>query len=118
MGCVLELYTSGAIGDDMDEFYGYRFIFDIVNVVFMEMLFQNIVGGIIIDAFAELKEQDQERDDDKKDNCYVCAMTKSDVIISFNVDRNFTFHFRKAYSQAFPLELFVLSVLPQAKEFH
>jgi len=35
IGCVLELYTSGAIGDDMDTFAPWRFIFDIVYVVFM-----------------------------------------------------------------------------------
>ena len=52
---MLELYTSGAIGDDMDNFELGRFIFDIVYVVFMELLFQNIIGGIILDAFAGLK---------------------------------------------------------------
>jgi len=46
----------------MDEFAPWRFIFDIVYVVFMEMLFQNIVGGIMIDAFSELKEEDMARD--------------------------------------------------------
>jgi hypothetical protein len=46
----------------MDEFAPYRFVFDIVYVVFMEMMFQNIVGGIMIDAFSELKENDSNRD--------------------------------------------------------
>lgn len=63
--CVLELYTSGAIGDDMDSFEFSRFIFDIIYVVFMELLFQNLVGGIMIDAFSELKENDAARDEDK-----------------------------------------------------
>jgi hypothetical protein len=31
----------------------------------MEMLFQNIVGGIMIDAFSELKEEDSQRKEDK-----------------------------------------------------
>jgi len=55
IGCVLTLYTSGAIGDDMDTFQMNRFVFDIVYVVFMEMMFMNIVSGIMIDAFSELK---------------------------------------------------------------
>lgn len=33
--CVLVLYTSGAIGDDMDQFEMGRFLFDIGYVVFM-----------------------------------------------------------------------------------
>jgi hypothetical protein len=40
----------------MDEFAPARFAFDIVYVVFMEMMFQNIVGGIMIDSFSSLKE--------------------------------------------------------------
>lgn len=55
LGCVLELYTSGAIGDDMDQLYVGRFMFDTLYVVFMEMIFQGLVGGIIIDAFMGLK---------------------------------------------------------------
>ena len=58
MNCVLELYTSGAIGDDMDEFDFGRFGFDTAYVVFMELLFQGLVGGIMIDSFAGLREED------------------------------------------------------------
>lgn len=36
----------------MDSFELGRFFFDIIYVVFMELLFQNLVGGIMIDAFA------------------------------------------------------------------
>ncbi len=63
--CVLVLYTSGAINDDMDQFEAGRFLFDIGYIVFMEMMFQNIVGGIMMDAFAGLKEEDEFRDEDK-----------------------------------------------------
>jgi hypothetical protein len=31
----------------------------------MEIMFQNIVGGIMIDAFSQLKEEDTARNDDK-----------------------------------------------------
>jgi hypothetical protein len=45
----------------------------------MEMLFQNIVGGIMIDAFSELKESDEARDEDKSNLCYICGMDKPAV---------------------------------------
>lgn len=56
---MLEVYTSGAIGDDMDSFIFDRFIFDIIYVVFIELLFQNLVGGIVIDAYTSLNEEDK-----------------------------------------------------------
>ena len=35
-----------------------RFFFDTVYSTFMDTMFGSIVGGIMIDAFSELKEQD------------------------------------------------------------
>ena len=86
IGCVLELYTSGAIGDSMDEFVLGRFIFDMVYFVFMELLFMNLVSGIMVDAFTELRGQDDARDTDKKGQCYICEMTKADVQILIIID--------------------------------
>ena len=39
----------------MEQFDLPRFVFDISYVVFMELLFQNLVGGIMIDGFASLR---------------------------------------------------------------
>ena len=63
----------------MDTFDVGRFVFDIGYVVFMELLFQNLVGGIMIDGFARLRAEDDERDTDKKGLCYICSMTKANV---------------------------------------
>ena len=79
LGCVLTLYTSGAINDSMDEFVFGRFIFDMVYFVFMEVLFMNLVGGIMVDAFTGLREEDEYRNNDKKGQCYICSMTKANV---------------------------------------
>ena len=78
--CVLTVYTSGAIGDDMDDLYGGRFFFDTIYFIFMEILFSNLVSGIMIDGFGGLKEADGERDEDKKNKCYICSMEKPDVL--------------------------------------
>ena len=98
MNCVLELYTSGAIGDDMDTFEMGRFVFDIGYVVFMELLFQNLVGGIMIDGFASLRAQDDERDEDKKGQCYICSMTKANVQYYHNIDGKDRSNLQQAYS--------------------
>jgi hypothetical protein len=70
----------------METFEFGRFGFDIIYVVFMELLFSNLVGGIMIDSFAELKDKDSERDEDKKGMCYICSMKPSDVIFHLNSD--------------------------------
>lgn len=76
---MLTVYTSGAIGDDMDDLYGDRFFFDTIYFIFMEILFSNLVSGIMIDGFGGLKEADNEREQDKKSKCYICSMEKPDI---------------------------------------
>ena len=39
----------------------------------------NIVGGIMIDSFSELKEEDSARNEDKETYCYICSMDKPAV---------------------------------------
>ena len=63
-----------------------RFIFDMVYFVFMELLFMNLVSGIMVDAFTELRGQDDDRDTDKKGKCYICEMIKADVQIFIILD--------------------------------
>lgn len=58
----------------MDRIYPDRFTFDMVYFIFMEILFSNLVSGIMIDGFGSLKEADAERDEDKYNKCYICSM--------------------------------------------
>jgi hypothetical protein len=67
------VYTSGAIGDDMESFQIFRFLFDMIYVVFMTLLFQNLISGIIIEAYMSLTQEDDERETDKKGKCYICS---------------------------------------------
>jgi len=39
-----------------------------------------MISGIMIDGFSSLKEAHAERLNDKKNNCYICSMTKPDVL--------------------------------------
>jgi hypothetical protein len=58
----------------MDRIYADRFTFDTVYNIFMEILFANLVSGIMIDGFGSLREADAERDADKYNVCYICAL--------------------------------------------
>ena len=55
ISCILDLYVSGAIVETMDKFEIFRFMYDMVYLIFFGMLFQNIVAGIILDAFGSLR---------------------------------------------------------------
>ena len=52
MDCIVELYIREEIGNDMDKFESGRFFFDMLYTVFMDTMFGNIVGGVLIDTFA------------------------------------------------------------------
>jgi inositol 1,4,5-triphosphate receptor type 1/inositol 1,4,5-triphosphate receptor type 3 len=76
MDCVTQLYVSGAIGETMEEFEILRFTYDIIYITFFDMLFGNIVSGLMLDAFSSLREAADELDNDKKNKCYICNMDR------------------------------------------
>jgi hypothetical protein len=41
----------------MEEFQVFRFGFDLLYVIFMDLLFGNIISGIMIDKFADLRQK-------------------------------------------------------------
>ena len=43
------------------------------------MLFSNLISGVMLDAFSELKQKDSERDEDKEGFCYICGMSRQDI---------------------------------------
>lgn len=55
IGCILDLYVSGTIGGSMESFNFMRFVTDLIYYIFFGLLFGNIVSGITIDTFAELR---------------------------------------------------------------
>jgi inositol 1,4,5-triphosphate receptor type 1/inositol 1,4,5-triphosphate receptor type 3 len=54
---MITLITSGVIGNSMTEWDPIKFCFDMIYVIFFGLLFTNIISGIMIDTFAELRDQ-------------------------------------------------------------
>jgi hypothetical protein len=77
--CVAQLYVSGAIGETMESFEIMRFTYDIIYITFFDMLFGNIVGGLMLDAFSSLREEADALESDKKNQCYICGMDREAV---------------------------------------
>jgi hypothetical protein len=44
--------------------------------IFFGMLFGNIVSGIILDAFGELRDINDSLDNDKNNFCYICNISR------------------------------------------
>lgn len=55
ISCIMDLYVSGTIGGSVEEFKFVRFVTDLIYFIFFGLLFGNIVSGIMIDTFAELR---------------------------------------------------------------
>jgi inositol 1,4,5-triphosphate receptor type 1/inositol 1,4,5-triphosphate receptor type 3 len=56
-----------------------RFIYDIIYFTFFEMLFGNIVSGLMLDAFSSLREAADELENDKKNKCYICDISRESL---------------------------------------
>jgi len=54
-----------------------RFIMDFAFFAFVIIILMNIIFGIIIDTFSELREAKQERIDDTEGTCFICGIDKN-----------------------------------------
>lgn len=75
----LGLRNGGGIADSMallemnDPKFGYKLIFDISYFMLINIVSLNIIFGIIIDTFAELRDSQNTRDDDLYNTCFICG---------------------------------------------
>ena len=53
-----------------------------INFIFFGLLFGNIVSGIMINTFGELRSKREEMQDDKKNKCYICGRDRGMVILN------------------------------------
>ena len=76
LSCIMALYVSGAIGETMDKFEIIRFGYDMIYGIFFGLLFGNIVSGLILDAFAKLREDTDSLKGDKENFCFICNISR------------------------------------------
>ncbi|CAD8077595.1 unnamed protein product [Paramecium sonneborni] len=79
ISCMITLITSGVIGTSMSKWDFVKFCYDTLYFVFFALLFTNIISGIMIDTFAELRDQRQKIDDDKKNCCFICGVKRAQL---------------------------------------
>ncbi|CAD8193240.1 unnamed protein product [Paramecium pentaurelia] len=76
ISCMITLMTSGVIGSSMSQWDPLKFIYDTVYFVFFALLFTNIISGIMTDTFAQLRDQRNQIEDDKKNKCFICGIDR------------------------------------------
>ena len=67
--------------------YIARFFFDILFHIIIVLIMTNLIFGIIVDSFAAFRGSTDESENDKKNICYICQMTRDDAI-NKNIDFN------------------------------
>ena len=74
--------NGGGIGDalmmmsyssDNATYYAIRYFYDLIFFASINIVFLNIIFGIIVDTFAELREKKNKMDEDKKTICFICG---------------------------------------------
>ncbi|CDW75428.1 cation channel family protein [Stylonychia lemnae] len=76
------LRSGGGIGDvltqlqDRDDKYWKRFAFDLSFFVVVIILLLNLIFGIIIDAFADMRDQRNAMEKDVNEKCFICGINR------------------------------------------
>jgi len=77
--------NGGGIGDNLAALpfadgghYAGRFIFDVTFYFLIIIIFLNVIFGIILNTFAQLRSDRDAIDEDIRSNCFICSM-KSDL---------------------------------------
>lgn len=65
--------------------YYFRFVMDILFMLLISIILLNVVLGIIVDSFAQLREEAAEREDDIKNICFICGLDRYTVSFLFKL---------------------------------
>ncbi|CAD8112241.1 unnamed protein product [Paramecium sonneborni] len=79
------LRAGGGIGDVLVappthsnlNYYSQRVLYDVTFFILINIIWLNIIFGIIIDTFAQLRDQKNQKDFDSQNRCYICDLTRT-----------------------------------------
>jgi hypothetical protein len=79
---------DGGVGEYMNKrtsytndpsYYIGRFFYEVTNFISVNFIILSIIFGIIIDAFAELRDQSLRDANDRKNVCFICGATREQL---------------------------------------
>ena len=71
-------FRSAPVWNSADLDY-VTFLFDYSYNLIIILIMAAIISGIIIDAFAELKEEQQSKEEAQTNNCFICCLNKAEL---------------------------------------
>merc|ERR1712227_446029 len=92
-GGISELIKQMSYANGNKNRYYWRMIYDLTWFLFIQVTFMNIIFGIIIDTFADLRSKAGERREDMFGNCFICGISKFDI--ERKTDTTFKMHIRQ-----------------------
>lgn len=89
------LRAGGGIGEVLPNmsfqtdpgFFILRFFYDMIFFIFIIMILFNVFMGIIVDTFAELRDDNWSRENDINNICFICQLSRDDCLTK-NIDFN------------------------------
>jgi hypothetical protein len=80
------------------EQYWGRMLFDMMFFLIIIIILLNIIFGIIIDTFAELRDQRTQVLEDIHNKCYICGNDRSVIELKSIVPGGWSYHFMREHS--------------------
>nr|AGN03925.1 inositol 1,4,5-trisphosphate receptor [Dugesia japonica] len=114
------LRNGGGIGDILrkpshkENFFGFRVLHDLSFYFIVNVIILNLIFGVIIDTFASLRQNKQEKDEILRNTCFICALNRSAFD---NKTVTFEEHFRREHNMWHYLYFIVLIRVKDPTEF-
>ena len=83
------LPTQTAVKENEQGFY-FRSVYDLTFFLLVITILLNIIFGIIIDTFAQLRDEKSNIDDDRQNKCFICGHERQ--IFDRDTDEGFEYH--------------------------
>ena len=115
--CILNVFhhglrSGGGVGDILrpvdwvDQTYPVRVIYDMLFWIFVVLIVLNLLLGIIIDTFAEIRKEKEIKADLLRNNCFICGISRLDF--DKNSATTFNEHVNKVHNMWSYLNFLVL----------
>ncbi|OQV23241.1 Inositol 1,4,5-trisphosphate receptor type 1 [Hypsibius exemplaris] len=98
---VYGLRSGGGIGDVLrkpsfnDEYFFARVLYDLLFFFIVIIITLNLIFGVIIDTFADLRTEKQHKDDVLRNTCFICGLERSAFD---NKATSFDYHYMREHN--------------------
>ena len=89
------LPTQTAVVENIQGFY-FRAVYDLTFFLIVITILLNIIFGIIIDTFAQLRDAKTDTDDDIKNTCFICNIDRQ--VLDRDTEEGFDEHITRDHS--------------------